>query len=196
MARTQAAAQTNPAEMMTEQAAAEQAQAEMNRLIFDAPIAELAESQGISIDEAVVLRVEKSLEATPLPLSVTVRPIEPQGKLVGFASVDFGKGVVVDDFKVVNGKNGLFVGMPSKPDPGSKFGYRSTVRITDRALQGQLNEKAAAPYGQAVEKLIARAEAVRPAPIREQMEKAAKEAVRENAARPAQANGKEARDDR
>lgn len=38
---------------------------EMNRLLFEAPIAELAESQGISIDEAVKLRVEKSIEAAP-----------------------------------------------------------------------------------------------------------------------------------
>ena len=54
----------------------EAALAEMRRLIFDAPIAELAESQGISVDEAVKLRVEKSIEAAPLPIEVTVRPIE------------------------------------------------------------------------------------------------------------------------
>lgn len=49
MARTQAA--QAPA---VDEAALE----EMNRLLFDAPIAELAESQGISIDDAVKLRVE------------------------------------------------------------------------------------------------------------------------------------------
>ena len=47
-----------------------------------------------------------------------------------------------------------------------------------------------------VEKLIARAEALRPKPIREQMANAAKEAAKENATRPAPAKGKEARDDR
>ena len=47
-----------------------------------------------------------------------------------------------------------------------------------------------------MEKLIARAEALRPAPIKEQMAKAAKEAAQENAAHPAPAKGKEARDDR
>ena len=41
-----------------------------------------------------------------------------------------------------------------------------------------------------------RAEALRPAPIKEQMAKAAKEAGKENAARPTPAKGKEARDDR
>ena len=84
----------------------EAAMAEMRRLIFDAPIQELADAQGISIDEAVQLRVEKNLEAAEVPIEVSVRPIEPQGKLIGFASVNIG-GIVIDDFKVVNGKNGI-----------------------------------------------------------------------------------------
>ena len=66
----------------------------------------------------------------------------------------------------------------------------------DRHLQERLDAAAAQGYTQAVEKLIARAEALRPAPIKEQMAKAAKEAAQENAARPALAKGKEARDDR
>ena len=86
--------------------------AEMRRLIFDAPIAELAESQGISIDEAVKLRVEKNLEAAEVPIEVTVRPIERMGKTMGFASVNIG-GMVVDDVRVIDGKNGVFLGMPS-----------------------------------------------------------------------------------
>ena len=155
----------------------EAALAEMRRLIFDAPIAELAESQGISIDEAVKLRVEKTLEAAPLPMEVSVRPIEPQGKMVGFASVNFG-GVVVDDFKVFNGDKGLFVGMPSKPDPSTRTGFRPTVRIPNQELRDQLNAAAAVGYNLAVEKLIARAEAVRPVPIKEQMAKATKEAAK------------------
>ena len=173
----------------------EAAMAEMRRLIFEAPIQELADAQGISIDEAVQLRVEKNLEAAEVPIEVSVRPIEPQGKLIGFASVNIG-GVVVDDFKVVDGKNGVFLGAPSKPDPTSRTGYRTTARVTNRDLQAQLDRAAAQGYNQAVEKLLARAEAVRPASIREQMAQAAKEAGKENAARPAPTKGKEARDDR
>ena len=63
-------------------------------------------------------------------------------------------------------------------------------------IRGRLDAAAAQGYTQAVEKLIARAEALRPAPIKEQMAKAAKEAAQENAAHPAPAKGKEARDDR
>ena len=173
----------------------EAAMAEMRRLIFEAPIQELADAQGISIDEAVQLRVEKNLEAAEVPIEVSVRPIEPQGKLIGFASVNIG-GIVIDDFKVVNGKNGIFLGEPSKPDPTTRTGYRSTARVTNRALQERLSAAAADGYNMAVEKLIARAEALRPKPIREQMANAAKEAAKENATRPAQAKGKEARDDR
>ena len=187
MARAQTAAQAAPT-------VDDAALAEMRRLIFDAPITELAESQGISVDEAVKLRVEQAVAAATEP-QVTVRPIEPQGKLLGFASVNFG-GVVVDDFKVVDGKNGVFLGAPSKPDPGSRYGYRTTARVTDRALQERLDAAAAAGYSVAVEKLIARAEAVRPAPIKEQMANAAKEAEKANATRSAPAKGKEARDDR
>ena len=55
---------------------------------------------------------------------------------------------------------------------------------------------AAEGYNAAVEKLVARAEALRPAPIREQMAKAAREAEKTNHERPAPARGKETRDDR
>ena len=173
----------------------EQIAAEERRWLFEAPIAELAEVKGVTIDEAVKMRTDAVLQEAAIPIEVSVRPIEPQGKLIGFASVNFG-GVVVDDFKVVNGQNGIFLGAPSKPDPTSRSGYRSTVRITDRATQEQLNAAGVEAYHTAVEKLIARAEAVRPAPIREQMDKAGKEAAQKNAARSAPAKGKEGRDAR
>ena len=168
---------------------------EMNRLLFEAPIAELAESQGISIDEAVRLRGEKSLEAAPLPIEVMVRPIEPMGKLLGYASVNIG-GIVVDDFKVVDGKNGMFLSPPSKESNRTRSGYRATTRVTSRALQERLDALTVDAYNTAVQKLVARAEAVRPAPIREQMAQAAREADMANASRPAPERGKEARDDR
>lgn len=168
---------------------------EMNRLLFDAPIAELAESQGISIDEAVRLRVEKSIEAAPLPIEVTVRPIEPMGSLRGYASVNIG-GIVVDDFKVVDGKNGMFLSPPSKESNRTRSGYRATTRVTSRALQERLDALTVDAYNAAVEQLVARAEALRPAPIREQMAQAAQAADKANAERPAPDRGKEARDDR
>ena len=184
MAKGQMAAATAPA---VDEAA------ELRRLIFEAPIAELAEHQRISIDEAVKLRVEQAVAAATEP-QVTVRPIQPQGKVIGFASVTVA-GVTVDDFKVVNGKNGLFLGAPSKEAPGTRSGYRATARVS-RDLQEKLDEKAYGAYNAAVEQLVARAEAVRPAPIREQMAKAAEAAGKENEARPASEKGKGERDAR
>ena len=163
----------------------EQIAAEERRWLLDAPIAELAEVKGVTLDEAVKLRTDAVLQEAAVPIEVTVRPIEPQGKLIGFASVNYG-GVVIDDFKVVDGKNGIFLGT----------GYCSTVRINDRATQERLNAAGAQAYHSAVEKLIARAEAVRPTPIKEQMAQAAREAGKENAARTAPAKKKEAQDDR
>lgn len=185
MAKAQAAAPAPAVE--------DAALAEMKRLLFDAPIAELAESQGISIDEAVALRVEKSIEAAPVPVEVSVRPIEPQGKLLGFASVKIG-GVVIDE--VVDGRNGMFLSPPSKEAPGTRSGYRSTARVLDRGLQERLDALTADAYAQAVEKLVVRAQALRPTPIREQMAEAAKAAEKHNASRPAPTREKEGHDDR
>lgn len=173
----------------------EQIAAEEKRWLLEAPIAELAEVKGVTLDEAVKLRTDAVLQEAAVPIEVTVRPIEPQGKVLGFASVNYG-GVVMDDFKVVDGKNGIFLGAPSKPDPTSKTGYRSTVRISDRAIQERINAIGTQAYHTAVEKLIARAEAVRPASIKEQMAQAAKEAGKEHTVRPAPARKKEARDER
>ena len=158
----------------------EQIAAEERRWLFDAPIAELAEVKGVSIDEAVKIRTDAVLQEEVVPITVSVRPIEPQGKLIGFASVNFG-GVVIDDFKVVDGKNGIFLGAPSKPDPASRTGYRATVRIPDRATQERINAAGVEAYHAAVEQLVARAQAVRPAPIKEQMAEAAKQAGKEEA---------------
>lgn len=138
-------------------------------------------------------------EAAPVKLEVTVRPIEPRGKLIGFASVNFG-GVVVDDFKVFDGEKGLFVGNPSRPDNTTRSGYRSTARVIDKAFPARLNDAARDAYVAEVEKLQARAAAVRSAPekprIREQLDKAAQDAAKDNAARPTPEKGKAARDDR
>ena len=51
--------------------------AEFRRLIFEAPIAELAEHQGISIDEAVKLRVEQAVAAAK---ENATRPAPDKGK--------------------------------------------------------------------------------------------------------------------
>ena len=127
-------------------------------------------------------------DADAMKLEVTVRPIEPRGKLIGFASVNFGGAITVHDFRVFNGENGLFVGVPSVKDSTSRSGYRDTARLIGDDIKNQLNMAARDAYVAEVEKLQARAAAViapeKPS-IREQLDKAAQEAAKDNAARPA-----------
>ncbi len=46
---------------------------------------------------------------------------DPQGKLLGFASVTFDDCFVVHNLRVVSGEKGVFVAMPSRQLPNSKF---------------------------------------------------------------------------
>jgi DNA-binding cell septation regulator SpoVG len=139
--------------------------------------------------------------AAPMQIDVAVRPIEPKGKLIGFATVTFGEAIAIPDFRIFNGENGLFVGNPSKQDSTSRTGYRDTARLIGDDIKEQLNVAVRDAYISEVEKLQARAAAVavpeKPR-IRDQLEKAGREAARHNAETQAQGKGKDkaARDDR
>jgi DNA-binding cell septation regulator SpoVG len=136
------------------------------------------------------------IEATPpITMDVTVRPIAPKGNLLGFASVTFNNAVTVTDFKVLRGEEGLYIGMPSKADPGSPSGYTNTARIPDNAVRQQLTEAVVAQYHIEVENLKARVAAIsaletgkeskrdgKPPRIADQVKAAAKEAAAHNAA--------------
>ena len=133
--------------------------------------------------------------AQPLDMAVSVRLIEPKNKLLGFANVTFNNAVMVTDFKVLQGDDGaLYVGMPSRADPGSRTGYTSTARILDNDTKQQLTGAVVSEYYAAVEKLKARAAAIsaqeqgeKPPRIADQVKDAAKEAAAHNAALPAPA---------
>ena len=177
------ATQTAPADVDTR--AEQDAEA---YLLFDAPIAELAESLKVDIDEAVRLRVEAALGAAPIKLEATVRPIEPRGKMIGFASINFGGAITLHDFRIFNGEKGLFVTPPSVKDSTTRSGYRDTARLMGDDIKNQLNVVVRDAYVAEVEKLQARAAAVLNTPdkprIKDQLEKAGQEAARDNAARP------------
>ena len=107
----------------------------------------------------------------PEALQVDVRLLgTPQGKLIGLATVEY-HGFRMDNFKVFNGENGLFLGEPTIRDTRSN-GYVKTIHVRGEELRNALNQKALEGYNAAVEKLVARAEGAR-------------RAARENAARPA-----------
>jgi len=138
--------------------------------------------------------------APPVTMDVTVRAIAPKGNLLGFASVTFNDAVTVTDFKILRGEDGIFIGMPSKPDTGSRTGYTNTARIADGAIRQQLTALVTEKYHAEVENLKARVAAImnpenskdstkdaKPPRIADQVAKAAKEAAQHNAALPDQA---------
>lgn len=120
-------------------------------------------------------------------LNVDVRLLgEPQGKLIGLATVEY-HGFYMDNFKVFNGENGLFLGEPTVRDPRSN-GFVKTIHVRGEELRAALNQKALEGYNAAVEKLVARAAAakdmeVKPS-VKEQLAEGDRQAARENAARP------------
>ena len=152
--------------------------------------------QFIMSDEKTSLPQETEQAAASLfKLDVTVRPIEPKGNLVAFASLKINDCFVIDDFKVLqNSKdNSLFVGMPSKPDKNSTTGYRDTARPITKEFRAELTGAVVAAYHAEVEKLQARAAAVatpEKQSIPEQLAEGAKQAAKDNAARSAPAKGK------
>ena len=188
-------------------------------MIRKAPIAEVAEYLHIDLDLAVQLRVDQAVSDTydkiadrqgPIAedlynkwateqkfaaMDVTIRPIEPQGNLYGFASVTV-NGIRIDDFKIVENKDGeLFVGMPSKPDKTSKTGYRNTVHI-EKGYKATFDDEVIRNYYAAVEQAQTRAANYKTAPdkpprMADQMAKAEKAAERHNAdLPPAEKSGK------
>lgn len=120
-------------------------------------------------------------------LQVDVRLLNvPQGKLIGLATVEY-HGFRMDNFKVFNGENGLFLGEPTIRDPRSN-GFVKTIHVKGEELRETLNQKALEGYNAAVEKLVARANEARSMEVkpsvREQLAEGARRAARENAARP------------
>ena len=166
-------------------------QAEYNFYLMEAPIEDFAKFAGIELDEAVSRRIE---EARKIPniseINVDVRLLNnPQGKLIGLASVEY-QGFKMDNFKVFNGENGLFLGEPTVKNPKSNT-FDKTIRVSGDELRQALNQKAFEGYNVAVEKLNARAvEAkkmeVRPS-MKERYAEGAKQAAEYNNARPAPA---------
>lgn len=153
----------------------------------DAPITELAKYAGVSLDEAVNIRVVAAIEAAPPKLDVTVRPIEPIGNLMGYASLKFNNSFVVEDIKILQGENGLFVGMPSKQD--GKGGYRDTAKPITAAFRTEIIEAVTETYYAAIEKIKSRIAAPPTAEkkqsVKKQIENGTKKAAEHNKSRSA-----------
>jgi stage V sporulation protein G len=73
---------------------------------------------------------------------IEMRRSEMEGNLKAFFKVQTDEGFVIDGFKIMNGKNGLFASMPSK-----KVGERFIETVTaTRELKNELSRLAMAEY--------------------------------------------------
>ena len=86
----------------------------------------------------------------PVKLDVSVRPVTAQNNLAAFASVTINDCFAVEGLKVVNGKNGLFVNMPSVKDSNGE--YKDICKPVTKEFHKQLTEAVLAGYEKAVEK--------------------------------------------
>lgn len=86
--------------------------------------------------------------AAPLKLDVTVRPIEPMGNLLGFASVKINDAFVVENFRVCTGEKGMFVNMPAQQDKNGEW-HDTFFPITAEARE-QLNTAVIGAYSRKI----------------------------------------------
>ena len=123
-----------------------------------------------------------------IPLKATVRLVEPKGKLQGFASVVVGDSLAIDNFRIMAGANGLYVGMPGYLDSAKKS--HDLCRPMSKEFYAQLEATVLDAYHRRIEKALAAVEPKQDAPTQGLADKlaAAKERVAAyNAALPAPA---------
>lgn len=75
--------------------------------------------------------------------NISVRILN-KGNLKGFACVTFDNGLVVDDFTIFMGQNGLFAGWPKKKSEDGEF--RPLVATSDKALYKSVCEAIVLKY--------------------------------------------------
>ncbi len=70
--------------------------------------------------------------------------IEGEGKLKGFADVAIANALSLKGFRIISGRNGLFVSMPSKPGKDGK--WYETVRPKTSELRERISEVILSAY--------------------------------------------------
>lgn len=72
----------------------------------------------------------------------------PKNSIVGMATIEIDRCLVLSSMKIVEGKNGLFVSMPSMKgkDKEGKDGYRDVYYFMDKSKIDKLNDVIIAEY--------------------------------------------------
>ena len=80
---------------------------------------------------------------------VKIRKILNEGKMKAIVSVTFDNAFVVHDIKVVEGKSGMFVAMPSRRVPNGEF--RDVAHPITTEARKQLEDVVLGAYNEALE---------------------------------------------
>ena len=90
-------------------------------------------------------------EMPPVHLDVRVRPIAPQGNLMGYANININGCLAIDGIKVVTGKNGLFASMPSTKDGNGQ--YKDVCFPVTAEFRQQLHQAVVAEYQHSLQQM-------------------------------------------
>lgn len=76
---------------------------------------------------------------------IRIYPTKLNGKVKAFVSVTFDNCFVVTGFRIIEGKNGLFVSMPSQKDKNGE--YRDTAFPITKDFRSEINSMVMEEYG-------------------------------------------------
>ncbi|SIS62204.1 septation regulator SpoVG [Salimicrobium flavidum] len=80
---------------------------------------------------------------------VRLRRVNTEGRMRAIASITFDQEFVVHDIRVIDGKNGLFVAMPSKRTPDGEF--RDIAHPINSGTRAKIQEAVLGAYEKAEE---------------------------------------------
>lgn len=75
---------------------------------------------------------------------VAIRKVSDKGNFLGSASITLDGAVIINDCKIMSGKNGKFVALPDRKGTDGK--YYHTVYIADKRLLEDVNAKVIEAY--------------------------------------------------
>ena len=95
-------------------------------------------------------------QATKLDLEVKVYPTQKESNILATASITLGGCFTVKGVKIVDGKNGLFVAMPTRRDGQGNF--QDICHPTTKEMREALNSAVLGEYQRTMEQSFSRAE--------------------------------------
>lgn len=95
-------------------------------------------------------------QTTKLDLEVKVYPTQKENNILATANITLGGCFTVKGVKIVDGKNGLFVAMPTRRDGQGNF--QDICHPTTKEMREALNSAVLGEYQRAVERIVSRGE--------------------------------------